>query len=97
MLEIPVVGAENAPNLIAFLEQEGAEIVAPPDDPEAALLSGDVAVVGRVEGSAEDTDAGHGVEVYASGSVRRARPGAISGWPLACVSQVTHVTKTLLY
>lgn len=49
VLELPVVGAEFAPNLIAFLEQEGVEIVAPPDDPEAALLAGDVEVVVMID------------------------------------------------
>lgn len=36
-LQLPVVGAENAPNLIAFLRQQSVEIEPPPDDPEAAV------------------------------------------------------------
>ena len=44
-LQLPVVGAENAPNLIAFLDQQNVDILPAPDDPEAALLADDVAVV----------------------------------------------------
>jgi sodium transport system permease protein len=41
---IPVAGRENAPNLVAFLEQ-GARVVAAPADPEEAVRRGDVDVV----------------------------------------------------
>jgi sodium transport system permease protein len=44
-LELPVVGAENAPNLVDFLDQQNVEVQAAPEDPEAALLEGDVSVV----------------------------------------------------
>lgn len=44
-LELPVAGAEHAPNLVAFLEQHGAEVVAAPEDPEAAVKSGEAEVV----------------------------------------------------
>lgn len=44
-LVLPVAGAENAPNLIAFLEQEGAVIHPAPADPEAAVRRADVDVV----------------------------------------------------
>lgn len=40
-LELPIVGAEHAPSLVLFLEQNGAKIEAAPDDPEAAVRAGD--------------------------------------------------------
>ena len=43
-LVLPVVGAENAPNLIKFLEQQNVDIVSAPDDPEAAVIAGDINV-----------------------------------------------------
>jgi sodium transport system permease protein len=36
-LSLPVVGAENAPTLISYLEQNGVEVQAAPEDPEAAV------------------------------------------------------------
>lgn len=39
-LELPVAGAEHAPNLVAFLEQYGTRIVAAPPDPERAVREG---------------------------------------------------------
>ncbi len=36
-LILPVVGPENAPNLIVFLRQQGVQIVRPPEDPEADI------------------------------------------------------------
>ncbi|HLF01443.1 MAG TPA: ABC transporter permease [Anaerolineales bacterium] len=44
-LELPVIGAENAPNLIAFLKQNNVVITSAPDDPETAVRNGDVSVV----------------------------------------------------
>jgi sodium transport system permease protein len=44
-LELPVAGAENAPSLMHFLEQNGAEIATAPADPEGAVRAGDVDVV----------------------------------------------------
>jgi sodium transport system permease protein len=44
-LLLPVQGRDNAPGLIAFLDQNNVEIVAPPADPEAAARAGDVDVV----------------------------------------------------
>ncbi len=44
-LALPVSGAENAPSLVAFLEQNGAEVVAAPEDPEAGVRAGDHEVV----------------------------------------------------
>jgi sodium transport system permease protein len=43
-LRLPVLGAENAPNLIAFLEQQDVIVVAAPADPEAAVSAGDINV-----------------------------------------------------
>jgi sodium transport system permease protein len=36
-LELPVIGAQNAPNLTAFLAAANIEVIAPPDDPQAAI------------------------------------------------------------
>ncbi|MBE2196992.1 MAG: ABC transporter permease [Anaerolinea sp.] len=44
-LQLPVVGAENAPNLVAFLDQYNVDILPPPADPRAAVQSGEVDVV----------------------------------------------------
>mgnify|MGYP003493038984 CR=1 FL=1 len=44
-LILPVAGAENAPNLIAFLEQQDVIIETAPADPEAAVIAGDINVV----------------------------------------------------
>lgn len=54
-LSLPVVGAENAPGLVAFLEQQNVEIQPAPADPEAAVRNGSLAVVLVIpEGYAED-------------------------------------------
>lgn len=47
-LELPVVGAEHAPNLIGFLERQGVIIKAAPDDPEAAVRSEQEEVILRI-------------------------------------------------
>ncbi len=44
-LRLPVVGAEHAPNLIAYLAQQNVEVLPPPEDAELALREGDVNVV----------------------------------------------------
>lgn len=44
-LELPVQGAENAPELIAYLLQNNVNILPAPTDPEAAVREGDAAVV----------------------------------------------------
>ena len=44
-LELPVVGRENAPNPVRFLEQHNVEVQASPEDPEAAVRQGDEDVV----------------------------------------------------
>jgi len=43
-LVLPVAGAENAPNLIAYLEQQDVIIEPAPEDPEAAVIGGDINV-----------------------------------------------------
>lgn len=43
-LVLPVAGAENAPNLIAFLEQQDVIIETAPPDPQAAVIAGDINV-----------------------------------------------------
>jgi len=48
VLEVPVVGAEHAPNLINFLEQQGVIVQAAPEDPEASVKSQEVPVVIRI-------------------------------------------------
>ena len=47
-LELPVVGAEHAPNLIGFLERQGVIIEQPPADPEQAVRSEEEEVVLRI-------------------------------------------------
>jgi len=47
-LELPVVGAEYAPSLIRFLEQQGAVIQAEPENPEDLVRDQEVPVVIRI-------------------------------------------------
>jgi len=47
-LEVPVVGAQNAPNLVGFLEQQGVVIQAASEDPEASVRNQDVQVIIRI-------------------------------------------------
>jgi sodium transport system permease protein len=47
-LELPVVGAEHAPSLIRFLEQQGTVIQPAPDDPEGMVREQEVQVVLRI-------------------------------------------------
>jgi sodium transport system permease protein len=44
-LELPVVGAERAPELIAFLQQQNVTVEPAPTEPEAAVRAGDESVV----------------------------------------------------
>ena len=44
-LHLPVVGGENAPNLVAFLEENNVVILPPPADPEGLVRNGDAEVV----------------------------------------------------
>lgn len=43
-LRLPIAGVENAPNLVAFLEQQNVSIEPAPQDPRAAVLAGDINV-----------------------------------------------------
>jgi sodium transport system permease protein len=43
--DMPVVGAEHAPNLLSWLEQNNVNILDAPDDPEAVIKSGEQRVV----------------------------------------------------
>jgi sodium transport system permease protein len=47
-LEIPIVGAEFAPNFVSWLEQQDIKIEAPPKDPEKAIRNRDEDVVIRL-------------------------------------------------
>ena len=44
-LEVPVVGAANAPNLVAWLEQQGMVVKAAPENPDAAIRERDARAV----------------------------------------------------
>ena len=58
-LALPVVGPQNGPALIQFLEQNGAEILPGPADPEASVRAGDHDVVLVIpDGYEEDFSAG---------------------------------------
>jgi sodium transport system permease protein len=48
VLEVPVVGAERAPNLVAFLATRGIKAVTPPADVDAAIVRQDVDVALQV-------------------------------------------------
>ena len=48
VLEVPVVGAEQAPNLIRYLEQQGMIIKPAPEDPEALVRSQKEPVIIRI-------------------------------------------------
>ena len=47
-LELPVIGAEYAPSLIRYLEQQGAVIQGEPEDPEALVRNQETPVVLRI-------------------------------------------------
>jgi sodium transport system permease protein len=47
-LELPVVGAQYAPNLIRYLEQQGAIIQPEPQDPEAMVRNQETPVIIRI-------------------------------------------------
>ncbi len=47
-LELPVIGAQYAPSLIRFLEQQGTVILPEPEDPEGMVLSQEVPAVLRI-------------------------------------------------
>ncbi len=47
-LELPVIGAENAPSLVGFLEREGVIIEEPPADPESAVKQEEEEIILRI-------------------------------------------------
>ena len=58
-LEVPVIGAEHAPNLIAWLEGQNLKIETAPADPEKAIRDQDEDVILRIDaGYATDWRAG---------------------------------------
>ena len=58
-LELPVIGAEHAPNLVAWLGTHDVRVVAAPDDPDGAVRRQEHDVVLRIDaGFAEDWRAG---------------------------------------
>ncbi|WP_244240798.1 ABC transporter permease [Luteimonas yindakuii] len=74
-LEVPVLGAERAPNLVAFLASRGIEVVAPPDDLDAAIARQDVDVA--LEIAPDFTEAWHagraaGIDVVSDSTQRNA-------------------------
>ena len=63
-LVLPVSGAEHAPNLIAFLEQQDVVFETAPADPEAAVIAGDINVALIIpENYSEDFSAGETAKV----------------------------------
>ena len=48
VLEVPVVGAEHAPNLVGFLEQQGMVVQAAPEDPEGMVRRQETPVIIRI-------------------------------------------------
>ncbi len=49
ILEVPVVGADNAPSLMRFLQQQGMVVKPAPADPEAVVRSQDELVILRIK------------------------------------------------
>lgn len=63
-LELPVVGIENAPNLVAWLGTNDVRVLPAPPDPDAAVRNQEYAVVLRIDpGYAEDWRAGRPASV----------------------------------
>jgi len=65
-LELPVIGAEHAPNLLAWLATQDVRVVAPPEDPDGAVRRQEHEVILRIDRRfAEDWRAGRpaGVEI----------------------------------
>ncbi len=76
ILEIPVIGAEHAPNLVTFLEQQGVVIEAAPEDPEASVRTQEKQVIVRIPvafGEQWKTGEPAVVEVIADPSRRESR------------------------
>ena len=64
VLEVPVVGAEQAPNLTRYLEQQGMVVKPAPEDPEALVRSQKEPVIIRIpETFGEQWQAGRPAEI----------------------------------
>ncbi len=75
-LEVPVVGAQHAPNLVSFLEQQGVVIKDAPEDPEASVKTQAEQVIIRIpEGFGAQWKTGEPavIEVIADPSRRESR------------------------
>ncbi len=73
VLEVPIVGAERAPNLVGFLEQQGVVVMDEPEDPEGVVQRQEVPLVVRIpQAFAEEWKSGKPavVEVIADPSRR---------------------------
>jgi sodium transport system permease protein len=58
-LQLPVIGAEHAPNLIEYFQQNNVEILAPPANPEERVRVGDYDVILVIaEGYGENVEKG---------------------------------------
>ncbi len=63
-LQLPVIGAQHAPNLVAWLEAHNAKVLLPPADADAAVRSQEHDVVLRIDdGYADDWRAGRPAHV----------------------------------
>lgn len=75
VLQLPIVGAEHAPNLVIYLDRNNVDILPPPDDLERALREGkfDVVLVIPPEYS-EDFESGSpaSIRIYQDQSEQRA-------------------------
>lgn len=54
-LELPIVGPDNAPHLVEFIEQRDVTILPPPEDPEQSVLDGDHPVVMEIPEGFEES------------------------------------------
>ena len=64
VLEVPVIGAARAPNLVAYLATHGIKAIAPPTDLDAAILRQDIDVALQIDKAyAEDWHAGRPAQV----------------------------------
>lgn len=63
-LQLPIVGNENAPNLVLYLEQHNVTVLAAPDNPETAVRDGEFDAVLIIPAEyGEDFGAGRPAEV----------------------------------
>jgi len=75
-LKLPVIGAERAPALIAFLERERVKIEAVPEDFQAKIRSGEIEVVLEIdEKFADDVAAGRAARLRLYYDESRQRTG----------------------